>query len=130
MGNRELHFLSNISGLLSAKINTENLVAELNTVLKEYIKFESFSAYVYDSVTNTMRNCGGNWDIIADSSDIYNIFESIKEHDFVINSKAYKLPAAIGEIKLMIKSLYMPLIKENQVLDSLNLYFPKNHLLI
>lgn len=85
MGNRELHFLSNISGLLSAKINTENLVAELNTVLKEYIKFESFSAYVYDSVTNTMRNCGGNWDIIADSSDIYNIFESIKEHDFVIN---------------------------------------------
>ena len=129
MGNRELHFLSNISGLLSAKINTENLVAELNTVLKEYIKFESFSAYVYDSVTNTMRNCGGNWDIIADSSDIYNIFESIKEHDFVINSKAYKLPAAIGEIKLMIKSLYMPLIKENQVFGLLELIFSQESLI-
>lgn len=129
MGNKELHFLSNISGLLSAKINTENLVAELNTVLKEYIKFESFSAYVYDSVTNTMRNCGGNWDIIADSSDIYNIFESIKEHDFVINSKAYKLPAAIGEIKLMIKSLYMPLIKENQVFGLLELIFSQESLI-
>ena len=129
MENKELHFLSKISGLLAAEIDTTKLIAGLDAMLKEYISFESFAAYVYDSVTNTMRNCGGNWNIIEDSSEIYNIFESIKEHDFVINSKAYRLPAAIGEIKLMIKSLYIPLIKEEQVFGLLELVFSQETLI-
>ena len=129
MENKELHFLSKISGLLAAEIDTTKLIAGLDAMLKEYISFESFAAYVYDSVTNTMRNCGGNWNIIEDSSEIYNIFESIKKHDFVINSKAYRLPAAIGEIKLMIKSLYIPLIKEEQVFGLLELVFSQETLI-
>jgi hypothetical protein len=61
--------------------------------------------YIFDNITHTMRDCINSWGIIENDSFIYTAFENIKEHDFVINSKAYKLPAVIGEITLKINSL-------------------------
>ena len=123
MENRELHFLAKISEILSGEVDTSGLISGISSVLGGYIGFEKFSVYIFDNVTNTMRGCGGNWNIIEDTSEIYEIFENIKEHDFVINSKAYKLPPVIGDINLMIKSLYMPVIKEGKVFGLIELIF-------
>ena len=126
MENKELHFLSKVADLLSEQMGTSELVVGLNNILKEYIEFEKLTIYVFDNVTNTMRNCTDSWSIIDDSSKIYNVFESIKEHDFVINSKAYKLPPVIGDIKLMLKSLYMPILKDGNVFGLIELTFGKD----
>ena len=126
MENKELHFLSKVADLLSEQMGTSELVVGLNNILKEYIEFEKLTIYVFDNVTNTMRNCTDSWSIIDDSSKIYNVFESIKEHDFVINSKAYKLPPVIGDIKLMLKSLYMPILKDGNVFGLIELIFGKD----
>ena len=123
MENRELHFLAKISDMLAKEVDTSGLIGEVSSVLREYIEFEKFSVYIFDNVTNTLRSCGENWGIIDDSSEIYGILENIKEQDFVINSKAYKLPAVIGEIKFMLKSLYMPVLKDGNVFGVIELIF-------
>ncbi len=121
MENRELHFLAKISDMLAKEVDTSGLIGGLGTVLREYIEFEKFSVYIFDNITSTLRDCGANWNIIDDSSEIYGIFENIKEQDFVINSKAFKLPPVMGDIKFMLKSLYMPIIKDEKVFGLIEL---------
>ena len=125
MENKELYFLSKVSDLFAGEINISELIDRLKEFLKEYIEFEKLAVYVFDSTTNTIRNCEDNWSIIEDNSPIYETYEKIKEHDFVINSKAYKLPPVIGEINLSISSIFMPLIKDGETFGIIELIFAK-----
>ena len=124
--NRQLNFLSKLSDVLTYKADMEELSGELKILLSEYVILKSLNLYVYDSVTNTMRNCLENWCIIEDSSDVYKAFESIKGNDFVINSKAYKLPSVIGDITLKINSLYMSIVKDGKVFGLISTDFEDN----
>ena len=123
MENKELHFLAKISDILVKEVDTAELVSELKTVLETYVKINNLKVFVFDNVTSTMRDCADSWNVIEDTSEIYSAFENIKEHDFVINSKAYKLPPSIGEVSLKVSSLVMPMLKEGKVFGLVELGF-------
>ena len=129
MNTKDFHFLAKISGILSEKTDTSGLQESIKKCLNEYIEFEKLSIYIFDDVTNTLRYCDECWSIIDDSSEIYDIYESIREHDFVINSKAYKLPPVMGDVKLSIKSLYMPLINDGKIFGIIELILGKDTIL-
>ena len=123
MENKELHFLTKISDILVKEVDTAELALELKTVLETYVKINNLKVFVFDNVTSTMRDCADSWKVIEDDSEIYSAFEKIKEHDFVINSKAYKLPPSIGEVTLKVSSLVMPMLKEGNVFGLIELEF-------
>ena len=123
MENKELHFLVKISDVLTKEVDTTELVSELQAVLSSFVKINKIKLYVFDNVTSTMRDCADSWNVIEDTSEIYSAFENIKEHDFVINSKAYKLPPSIGEVSLKVSSLVMPMLKEGKVFGLIELEF-------
>lgn len=123
MENKELHFLAKISDVLTKEVDTTELVSELQAVLSSFVKINKIKLYVFDNVTSTIRDCADSWNVIEDTSEIYSAFENIKEHDFVINSKAYKLPPSIGEISFKINSLFMPILKEGKVFGLVELGF-------
>ena len=123
MENKELHFLAKISDVLTKEVDTTELVSELQAVLSSFVKINKIKLYVFDNVTSTMRDCADSWNVIEDTSEIYSAFENIKEHDFVINSKAYKLPPSIGEVSLKVSSLVMPMLKEGNVFGLVELGF-------
>ncbi len=123
MENKELHFLTKISDILVKEVDTAELALELKTVLETYVKINNLKVFVFDNVTSTMRDCADSWKVIEDNSEIYSAFENIKEHDFVINSKAYKLPPSIGEVTLKVSSLVMPMLKEGNVFGLIELKF-------
>ncbi len=123
MENKELHFLTKISDILVKEVDTAELALELKTVLETYVKINNLKVFVFDNVTSTMRDCADSWNVIEDTSEIYSAFENIKEHDFVINSKAYKLPPSIGEVSLKVSSLVMPMLKEGNVFGLIELEF-------
>ena len=123
MENKELHFLTKISDILVKEVDTAELALELKTVLETYVKINNLKVFVFDNVTSTMRDCADSWKVIEDDSEIYSAFENIKEHDFVINSKAYKLPPSIGEVTLKVSSLVMPMLKEGNVFGLIELKF-------
>ena len=129
MNTKDFHFLAKVSEILSEKTDTSGLQESLEKSLNEYIEFEKLSIYIFDDVTNTLRYCNECWSIIDDSSEIYNIYESIRKHDFVINSKAYKLPPVMGDVKLSIKSLYMPLINDGKIFGIIELILGKDTIL-
>lgn len=123
MENKELHFLTKISDILVKEVDTAELALELKTVLETYVKINNLKVFVFDNVTSTMRDCADSWKVIEDNSEIYSAFENIKEHDFVINSKAYKLPPSIGDVTLKVSSLVMPMLKEGNVFGLIELKF-------
>ena len=123
MENKELHFLTKISEVLVKEVDTAELALELKTVLETYVKINNLKVFVFDNVTSTMRDCADSWKVIEDDSEIYSAFENIKEHDFVINSKAYRLPPSIGEVTLKVSSLVMPMLKEGNVFGLIELEF-------
>lgn len=123
MENKELHFLTKISDILVKEVDTAELALELKTVLETYVKINNLKVFVFDNVTSTMRDCADSWKVIEDDSEIYSAFENIKGHDFVINSKAYKLPPSIGEVTLKVSSLVMPMLKEGNVFGLIELEF-------
>ena len=123
MENKELHFLTKISEVLVKEVDTAELALELKTVLETYVKINNLKVFVFDDVTSTMRDCADSWKVIEDDSEIYSAFENIKEHDFVINSKVYKLPPSIGEVTLKVSSLVMPMLKEGNVFGLIELEF-------
>ena len=123
MENKELHFLTKISEVLVKEVDTAELALELKTVLETYVKINNLKVFVFDDVTSTMRDCADCWKVIEDDSEIYSAFENIKEHDFVINAKAYKLPPSIGEVTLKVSSLVMPMLKEGNVFGLIELEF-------
>ena len=123
MENNELHFLTKISEVLVKEVDTAELALELKTVLETYVKINNLKVFVFDNVTSTMRDCADCLKVIEDDSEIYSAFENIKEHDFVINSKAYKLPPSIGDVTLKVSSLVMPMLKEGNVFGLIELKF-------
>ena len=125
MENKQLKFLSNISDVLTREVDITELSENLKELLVQYINSKSIDIYVYDPESNTMRNCANNWDIVDETinSEIYRAFEDIDGNDFVINSKAYKLPHIVGDISIKIKSLFMPIIKSEKVFGIIKLEF-------
>lgn len=83
-----LHFLSKISNLLISEIDTKELADGIKQLLQQIVPVKRLQIYVFDNVTNTMRDSSNNWSVIPDESKIYKIYENLKDEDFVINSKA------------------------------------------
>lgn len=123
MSKDKLQFLSHVSDLLTQEIDTTELINGLKVLLSVFAEVKKLNIFVFDNVTNTMRNCADSWSIVEDSSDIYKLYESIKNQDFVINSKAYKLPTVISDITLKIDSLCMPIVKDNKDFGIIKLDF-------
>lgn len=126
MTKTKLQFLSDIADILTKESETQALAEGLTVLLKQEISLQSFNIYAYDNVTNTMRDCINSWSIIENTPEIYMAYQNIKEHDFVINSKAYKLPSSLGDITLKISSLYMPIVKDGKVFGLIHLDFEEN----
>jgi len=126
MSDNKIQFLAKISNILTSEIDTAELVSELKILMNEIIDLKTLNLYIYDSITNTIRDCVNSWSIIEDNSHIYKAFENINQQDFVINSKAYKLPASISNITLKIESLCMPIIKDGKVFGIIELSFADN----
>ena len=126
MENRELNFLVKTAELLSGNLTTSDMVKELNAILGGYVGLRDLGLYVFDSTTNTIRNCADNWSVIEDLDALYQCYEEVQEHDFVINSKAYKLPPVVGEISFNINSLVMPIVKEGKIFGLIDLKFENN----
>ena len=111
---KKLQFLIKVSNLLVKQINTNELAEGLKLLLQEFTTIKNLHIYVFDNITNTMRNCAKNWNIIPDDSNVYQAFENIKDEDFIINSKAYKIPPHVGDISFKLQSLFIPTKKDEQ----------------
>jgi len=115
MDNTKLHFLSKLADILTKELDSFDLVNELKQVLATYIELKDLNIYVFDPNTSTLRNYAQNWCIIDEmlQDDIkektYQAYESIHGNDFVLNSKAYKLPQTIGGVDIKLETLYMPI---------------------
>ena len=126
MDNGKLHFLSEVSDILTKVQDTTDLRENMLRILSEYCCVRDLNLYVYDGVSDNFRNCAENWCIIEENQEILGAFNTIAEHDFVINSKAYKLPAVIGDITIKLDSLYMPIVRGNKVFGLISLNFGEN----
>lgn len=126
MDNKELHFLSQVSDILTKVQDTVELKDDIQNILNGYCAVCDVNLYVYDCVSDTFRNCAENWSIIEEKQEIYEAFNNIKENDFVINSKAYKLPTVIGDILLKPESLYMPIVRGDKVFGLISIKFEEN----
>ena len=104
-----LHFLSKISVLLTGEIDTCELQSVIKSTLQEHAALNKFAIYVFDSVTNTIRSCDSSWSVIPDDSEVYKAYKEIQGEDFIINSKAYKIPASANGISFKIRSLFLPI---------------------
>ena len=114
MYNKNLQILTRISNLLIQKIDTREFIESIKNLLSEQMSLKNISLYVYDNITNTMRNCAENWNIIPDDSPEYEAFKNIKGEDFIINSKACKIPSHIEELSFKLQSLFIPIMKDGQ----------------
>lgn len=123
MNNKNFHFLIKTANILEKDIDITGLIREIESLVKEYVLLKKLAIYVFDNTTNTIRNCGADWSVVKDESEIYSIFEKIKNEDFIINSKAFKLPSAIGEISFGIQSLHIPLKKSNNEFGIIEMEF-------
>ena len=123
MENNHLHFLSEVSNLLIKEIDTKELIDGIKNLLKDIVSIKNISIYVFDNITNTLRDCALSWSVIQDDSELYPAFKNIKGEDFIINSKSYKLPNAIGEINFKIDSLLIPMLKSNNEFGMIKLDF-------
>lgn len=121
-----LHFLSKISNLLISEIDTKELADGIKQLLQQIVPVKRLQIFVFDNVTNTMRDSSNNWSVIPDESEIYKIYENLKDEDFVINSKAYKLPALNGAISFKIESLAVPMHKDGSDFGVMELEFEEN----
>ena len=121
-----LHFLSKISNLLISEIDTKELADGIKQLLQQIVPVKRLQIFVFDNVTNTMRDSSNNWSVIPDESEIYKIYENLKDEDFVINSKAYKLPALNGGISFKIESLAVPMHKDGSDFGVMELEFEEN----
>ena len=92
-----LHFLSKISNLLISEIDTKELADGIKQLLQQIVPVKRLQIFVFDNVTNTMRDSSNNWSVIPDESEIYKIYENLKDEDFVINSKVNRY---VLEIKI------------------------------
>lgn len=134
MDNKKLHFLAKTADILTRELDSFDLVKELKSLLQSYIELKDLNIFVFDPNTSTLRDYAQNWCIIDDvmqedaKSGIYKAYENIHGNDFVLNSKAYKLPQTIGEISLKIDSLFMPIVKNGMVFGIIELEFNENTL--
>ena len=126
MSQDKLYFLSKVSDILTKEIGTYELAEELKNLPGEFAGLKELNIYVYDNITGTMRDCVNSWGIVDDGLEIYKHFENLKGHDFVINSKAYKLPAVVSDISLKIESLCMPIVKDGKDFGIMELIFADN----
>lgn len=132
MDNTKLHFLSKLADILTKELDSFDLVNELKQVLATYIELKDLNIYVFDPNTSTLRNYAQNWCIIDEmlQDDIkektYQAYESIHGNDFVLNSKAYKLPQTIGGVDIKLETLYMPIVKNNMVFGIVEIELAQN----
>ena len=126
MDNAKLHFLTEVSDILTKIQDISELRDNMLGVLKGYCDVLDLNLYVYDCVSDNFRNCAESWGIIDENQEIYNAFSDITGHDFVINSKAYKLPAVIGDITIKPESIYMPIVRGDRVFGLISLQFAEN----
>lgn len=126
MDNYKLHFLTKVANILTKETDTVKLTEELTALLSEVNGFKQLRFFVYDNVTSTIRDCINSWCIVEEGDSLYQIYKSIVNNDFIINSKAYKLPQAIGDISLKISTLCMPMINDEQVFGLIELKFEEN----
>lgn len=132
MDKSKLHFLAKTADILTKELDSYELVNELKEVLQTYIELKDLNIYVFDPNTSTLRNYAQNWCVIDDvmqndvKEPIYNAYEEIHGNDFVINSKAFKLPQTISEISFKLNSLYMPIVKSGMVFGIIEIVFNEN----
>ena len=129
MEKKELYFLNKTADILIKELDAYDLVQELKDVLSTYIELEDLNVYVFDPNTSTLRNYAQNWCVIDEvmavdvKEPIYNAYNDIHGNDFVINSKAFKLPHTISDVSFKINSLYMPIVKNGMVFGIIELKF-------
>ena len=125
MENNYIRFLSKISEVLTKDVDISNLFSELKTLLAVY-NVNNLRVYIFDSITNTIRDCTDNWAIIEEENEVYSAFKKIEQNDFIINGKAFKLPNITGDITLKIESLYLPIVKNEKISGLIELSFDKD----
>lgn len=129
MKSNELILLSKISDILTKNLNISELAQNIHEWLSNIVATSNINIYVYDSESGTMRDCINNWSIIDDSindaskTQIYKAFEEINNNDFIINSRAYKLPQNIADIEIKLNSLFIPIVRAERVFGLLELEF-------
>ena len=125
MENRELNFLSKVTDILSKDVDMNALNSGLKSVLAEITAVKSLNLFVIDSITNTFRNCTEDW-CIEENEVLDKVMSDIQNNDFVINTKAYKLPSVISDITLKINSLFMPIVKNEKVFGLIEVDFEED----
>ncbi len=115
MDNKQLHFLADTASLLTKEIDISELSESLKSLLGAYINLDALNFYVYDYSSNTLRRCQESWCVVEEDSEAYKAFNEIQGHDFIINSKAFKLPSTVSNVEFKINSFSMPIIKDEKV---------------
>ena len=126
MENKYLQILIKISDLLEKQIDANELAEGVKQFLQEIVAVKNLYIYVFDNITNTIRNAAEGWSVIPDDSGVYRAFSDIKNEDFIINSRAYKMPAHIGDITFKLESLFIPTAKEGQDFGLIEIDFEDN----
>ena len=126
MENKYLQILIKISELLEKQIDANELAEGVKQFLQEIVAVKNLYIYVFDNITNTIRNAAEGWSVIPDDSGVYNAFSDIKNEDFIINSRAYKMPAHIGDITFKLESLFIPTAKDGQDFGLIEIDFEDN----
>ena len=126
MENKYLQILIKISELLEKQIDANELAEGVKQFLQEIVAVKNLYIYVFDNITNTIRNAAEGWSVIPDDSGVYKAFSDIKNEDFIINSRAYKMPAHIGDITFKLESLFIPTAKEGQDFGLIEIDFEDN----
>lgn len=126
MNNKNLQFLVKVSNILVEQVDTTDFINRVKNLLCEYVQVKNLYTYIFDNVTNTIRNCADNWNMIPDNSEIYKVYNDIKGEDFIINSKAYKMPSYVGDINFKIQSLFIPMSKDNADFGLIEIEFEEN----
>ncbi len=126
MENKYLQILIKISDLLEKQIDANELAEGVKQFLQEIVAVKNLYIYVFDNITNTIRNAAEGWSVIPDDSGVYKAFSDIKNEDFIINSRAYKMPAHIGDITFKLESLFIPTAKDGQDFGLIEIDFEDN----
>ena len=135
MTNNALKILTNITETIMPEKSVSKMIINIQNIFASSFNSNKLNIYIFDQESSTMRDCSNNWSIIDDTFDkdkiqfIYKAFEEIKQHDFIINEKAYKLPANISDINIKLTSLFMPVFKIDDIMGLIEIEFENETLI-
>lgn len=130
----ELNFLQDVSSTLAESSDRQALVNSLKDVFCNYFNVSSFSIFIKDESSSTLRDFVKNWIVIEKNrqqelvSNIFNRLKNVYDNGFILNNKLVKYSSKnaaeiFKELKESENLMYFPIFNEKNITGVVEINF-------